>query len=132
MALPLPDDQVQALILAETGGARDAVAAMLLPQWWLLYSVKEAEGAGLQYWYTRRAVLDFRLQGLSASAVTVKIGDDQISGKDIFAAVKALRDEADAEILKIEGNARSGLRSFQPVSGLPSAYDDYLKTTREF
>lgn len=131
MPIPLTDDQAQALILAETGAAEDVTVAANLPIWWLLYSVKESEGAGLQYWYTRRAVLDYLLKTVEAKSITIKIGDDQVSGNQRFANLKSLRDEANAEILKIESLNRSGLTSYAPVSSLPSAYADYLKTTRE-
>lgn len=131
MPISLTDEQAQALIVAETGTGTDAVVTGLLPQWWLLYSVKEADGAGLQYWYTRRAVLDYLLAS-ERNRVNVKLGDDQFSDQQIFANLAALREMAESEILKIEGYSRGSLGVLSPVSNLPDAYADALRVRSEF
>jgi len=125
MAILLSDQDAQVLILAEVNTLGDANIAALMPKWWLLYSPKEATASGLQYWYARRAAIDY-LAGKVRAQVTVKTGDDQVNLKEQFANLTQMRADAQREIDWLEKLGRASLSSSAPVSTLPDAYSNAL------
>ncbi len=104
-----PISQVDAftLLLQEISYPDVSPVPHLLQVVWGLYAEKAIIAPNLQYWYTKRHVLDMVMSGVWQD-VTVKEADEENHQSDKSLNLKRIRDNIQAEIDKLEAIARGG------------------------
>jgi len=106
--------QIQALVILRVGDAPDGVLASNIAAIWGSYADKASVYPRLQELYTQRECVEIVTARIRAQVDFSTGGDISIRASQQFTALLAMRQELDAQIVKLETQAR-GVRT--PVIG---------------